>query len=428
MFRDHGLLPVHSFNGEDGAYPLAAPIQAGPWGPLMGTTSEGGSAGFGTIYSMDDVGNVTTLHAFAGIMDGGYPTTRLIQASDGLLYCTAGVIYRLSGATVAVNQLMPTSGPASSAALIVSGGGFIDNSAVTIGGAPGTDLTVLDSTFLYLFTPPLSPGTLNDVSVTVPDGIGTATATRANAFFADFLDVPQADPFHEYVERIFRNGITAGCGGGSYWPQDSVTRAQMAVFLLKSEHGSAYVPPACTGVFADVPCPSLFADWIEQLAAEGITAGCGGDNYCPSLPVTRAQMAVFLLKTKHGSGYLPPPCTGVFADVSCPSLFADWIEQLAAEQITGGCGGGNTVPTTPTRGRKYCPPSRQDVSHVRRKPGSLPMDTDLTSASRTPRQSGSTCWLALHCLAHPRLLYGQTTSSFTASGTSASPGGPDAGQ
>ena len=121
----------------------------------------------------------------------------------------------------------------------------------------------------------------------------------------------------------------------------------MAVFLLKSEHGSAYVPPPCTGVFADVPCPSLFADWIEQLAAEGITAGCGGDNYCPSLPVTRAQMAVFLLKTKHGSAFVPPPCTGIFGDVPCPSLFADWIEQLAAEQITGGCGGGNYCPDNP---------------------------------------------------------------------------------
>jgi len=159
--------------------------------------------------------------------------------------------------------------------------------------------------------------------------------------------VPQSDPFHNYVEKIFRNGITAGCGGGSYCPQDSVTRAQMAVFLLKSEHGSAYVPLACTGVFADVPCPSLFADWIEQLATEGITAGCGGENYCPSLPVTRAQMAVFLLKTKHGSAFVPPPCAGIFGDVSCPSLFANWIEQLAAEQITGGCGGGNYCPDNP---------------------------------------------------------------------------------
>ena len=51
----------------------------------------------------------------------------------------------------------------------------------------------------------------------------------------------------------------------------------MAVFLLKAEHGPSYTPPACsgTGIFADVPCPGGFAvNWIEQLYAEGVTGGC----------------------------------------------------------------------------------------------------------------------------------------------------------
>ena len=68
----------------------------------------------------------------------------------------------------------------------------------------------------------------------------------------------------------------------------------MAVFILKAKHGSNYVPPSCDGDFNDVPCPSFFADWIEQLAAEGVTGGCGGSNYCPLSPVTRGQMAVFI--------------------------------------------------------------------------------------------------------------------------------------
>jgi hypothetical protein len=126
----------------------------------------------------------------------------------------------------------------------------------------------------------------------------------------------------------------------------------MAVFLLKAKHGASFVPPPCSGVFPDVPCPSTFADWIEELAAEQITGGCGGGNYCPASPVTRQQMAVFLLKAEHGSSYTPPACAGTFGDVPCPSQFADWIEQLAAEQITGGCGGGNYCPTNPnTRGQ-----------------------------------------------------------------------------
>jgi hypothetical protein len=75
-----------------------------------------------------------------------------------------------------------------------------------------------------------------------------------------------------------------------------VKRQQMAVFLLKTKHGSAYAPPPCAGAFADVACPSLFADWIEQLAAEQITGGCGSGGYCPAGPSTRGQMAVFLVK------------------------------------------------------------------------------------------------------------------------------------
>ena len=158
--------------------------------------------------------------------------------------------------------------------------------------------------------------------------------------------------FYKYIENIFHNGITGGCGVAIYCPTSSVTRAQMSAFLLKAKHGANYVPPTCAGVFNDVPCPSLFADWIEELYAEGITGGCGNGNYCPSNPVTRAQMSAFLLKAKHGSSYVPPPCNGIFTDVICPGLFADWIEELYAEGITGGCGAGIYCPDNPnTRGQ-----------------------------------------------------------------------------
>ncbi len=168
-----------------------------------------------------------------------------------------------------------------------------------------------------------------------------------------FTDVLTSNQFYFFVESLFHSGVTGGCGVGIYCPNAPVTRAQMAAFLLKAEHGPSYVPPACTpGVFTDVACPSLFADWIEQLYNEGITAGCAPSLYCPDDPVTRAQMSVFLLKTEHGSGYTPPPCTPLFNDVPCPSLYAAWIEQLYNEGITGGCGGGNYCPdNSSTRGQ-----------------------------------------------------------------------------
>jgi hypothetical protein len=50
-------------------------------------------------------------------------------------------------------------------------------------------------------------------------------------------------------------------------------------------------------VFADVPASNPFAKWIEELYLRGVVAGCGGGNYCPTDPVTREQMAVFLTQT-----------------------------------------------------------------------------------------------------------------------------------
>ena len=123
----------------------------------------------------------------------------------------------------------------------------------------------------------------------------------------------------------------------------------MAVFLLKGKYGSSYAPPAATGtLFTDVPLTNGFAKWIEQLANENITAGCGNGSYCPDAVVTRAQMAVFLLKSKHGLGYVPPAATGtLFTDVPASDPFAKWIEQLASEGISAGCGNGNFCPEVP---------------------------------------------------------------------------------
>jgi hypothetical protein len=195
------------------------------------------------------------------------------------------------------------------------------------------------------------PGTT--MALSVIDSIpGCEAAEVVVPVSVDYLDAPPSNPFHDDINRVTRHLITAGCGGGDYCPDAAVTRAQMAVFLLKAQHGGAFTPQPCTGLFPDVACPGPFADWIEQLANEGITAGCGGGNYCPDSPVTRAQMAVFLLKTAHGSAFTPPACTGVFADVACPSPFADWIERLAAEGVTAGCGGGHYCPDAPnTRGQ-----------------------------------------------------------------------------
>ena len=178
--------------------------------------------------------------------------------------------------------------------------------------------------------------TSKDVSITVLAG-------------TIFTDVPIGYWAKDSIERLYFAGVTGGCSTNPlmYCPIVTVTRDQMAVFLLRGEHGFAYTPPPATGtMFADVPSTHWAAAWIEQLANEGITSGCRTGYYCPGLAVTRDQVAIFLLRTKYGSSYTPPAATGtMFADVPPTHWAAAWIEQLANEGITGGCGNGNYCPT-----------------------------------------------------------------------------------
>jgi hypothetical protein len=169
-----------------------------------------------------------------------------------------------------------------------------------------------------------------------------------------FTDVDVNSPHYRFIETLLHNGVTAGYGNRTYRPDDPLTRAQAAVFLLVSKEGAGYTPPPCTApVFIDVPCSNGFAPWINELAARGATAGCSlppaPAQYCPTNPVKRGQMAVFLLRVEGGASYTPPPCvTPAFVDVPCSSGLASWINELAVLGITSGC----SVPPSPPQ---YCP-------------------------------------------------------------------------
>ena len=113
-----------------------------------------------------------------------------------------------------------------------------------------------------------------------------------------FADVPETNGFCRWIEELANRGVVSGCGGGNYCPNDPVTREQMSIFVLRTPD-PALSPPACTGtpMFADVPNSSPFCKWIEELARRGVVTGCGGGNYCPTSPVTRDSMGVFISAT-----------------------------------------------------------------------------------------------------------------------------------
>jgi uncharacterized repeat protein (TIGR01451 family) len=114
-----------------------------------------------------------------------------------------------------------------------------------------------------------------------------------------FGDVPANSPFCPFIEELARRGVTSGCGGGNYCPTAPTSREQLAVIVLATLDPTIN-PPACVAgseIFNDVPFDSPFCRWIEELFRRQVITGCGGGNYCPTNPVSREQMSVFLSVT-----------------------------------------------------------------------------------------------------------------------------------
>src|ERR1044071_9306923 len=160
---------------------------------------------------------------------------------------------------------------------------------------------------------------------------------------ASFTDVPVTGLFYTEISNIAARGITVGCGGGNYCPNDPVTREQMAAFIMRSL-GEFSPPTPSSQRFLDVPPSNVFYNFIDRLAALGITVGCGGGNYCPSALVTREQMAAFIIRA-IGMPNPPAPASQRFNDVPPSNPFYAFIEQMAVRGITAGCGPGVYCPS-----------------------------------------------------------------------------------
>jgi hypothetical protein len=162
----------------------------------------------------------------------------------------------------------------------------------------------------------------------------------------DFPDVPPTYLFYNEIGKLSARGITVGCGSGFFCPNDPVTREQMAAFIMRAK-GEFNPPTPMTQRFADVPPGNIFYKFIDRLAELQITLGCTPDHtmYCPHDPVLRDQMSAFILR---GLGEFSPPTPAMqrFADVPSSNVFYNFIDRLAVLQITLGCTPDHTL---------YCP-------------------------------------------------------------------------
>lgn len=168
--------------------------------------------------------------------------------------------------------------------------------------------------------------------------------TCNNCAFPEFTDI--ATNFaKDYIRKLQCSAVASGCAVDKYCPEMVVSRQQMAKFIITS----AQLTPSssCQGIFTDVAVSNIFCIFIEKLANTGIASGCTTTKYCPNDPVTRAQMAVFLIRAM---GLPPAlSCTGMFDDVSSANPFCTYIEELANQGITSGCGAGLYCPSVPVK-------------------------------------------------------------------------------
>lgn len=155
-----------------------------------------------------------------------------------------------------------------------------------------------------------------------------------------FWDVPPDAAHAPGITAVAAAGITTGYHDNSFRPGQAVSRAQMASFLVRAEDRLtvSWAPPP----FVDVPADDVHAGAIAAVAAAGITGGVSPGRYAPTQPVTRGQMASFLVRT---AGWLqpvasPPP----YRDVPADHVHAASIAAVAQAGVAQGFGDGTFRP------------------------------------------------------------------------------------
>ncbi len=168
---------------------------------------------------------------------------------------------------------------------------------------------------------------------------------------APFQDVPASHPFADFIQLIRYHGITTGCSATEFCPDAPTTRGQMAVFLIRAIFGGDTFPFPATPFFTDVQPGHPQFGHIQKLRELGITNGCATTRYCPGDSVTRSQMAAFLIRARlaipptQGFPFLD---TSSFADVAPSNPFYGSIQKMKELGITNGCSQFLYCPEEPT--------------------------------------------------------------------------------
>ncbi|MFZ5997968.1 MAG: S-layer homology domain-containing protein, partial [Nitrospirota bacterium] len=151
------------------------------------------------------------------------------------------------------------------------------------------------------------------------------------------LTFTDLDPNHwttAYIKAIAEKGITTGCAPDKYCPYNNITRAQMAVMIVRAKFGENFTYTQ-TPYFSDVPSTSFFFKYVQKLKDAGITQSSG--TFGANDLLTRDAMAAFIVAAKYGSAFIYPQ-TPYFSDVPSTNYFFKYVQKLKETGITKASG------------------------------------------------------------------------------------------
>jgi len=166
------------------------------------------------------------------------------------------------------------------------------------------------------------PASAHSVAI---DATNSCPATTPSAGFTDIggLDATTQTA----INCLFAFGITTGTSATTYSPNDTVTRWQMALFLVRQAADHGIVIPAATNQgYTDIGgLDTATQNAINQVTQLGISKGTSSTTFSPTLGVSRWQMALFIYRLAVAAGV-------VFTNDSAHNEFGDIGGTLAEAQ------------------------------------------------------------------------------------------------
>ena len=195
-----------------------------------------------------------------------------------------------------------------------------------------------NATWLTITSSPIGSGnaTINYSVADNPDtarraGILTVAGQTLDVLQgASFLDVPPSYGFYNEIGKISAAAITIGCGNGLYCPDQTVTRGQMAAFLIRALYGETFTYTV-TLYFSDVPADHVFFKYVQKMKDTGLTQASG--TYSVDRIITRGETAAFLIRALYGETftYMAAP---YFSDVPASHVFFKYVQKMKDTGLT----------------------------------------------------------------------------------------------